>query len=468
MNISQNVDIKNTQKLILTQQMKASIDILQMNCMELKSRIDQELLENPVLEFNENDMEEMSVKGEEAENRKESEDQIDWDTYFEKQQNGTIPEGRTAPEDQDDFNFEKFSSREMTLKDFLMLQLHVLSEELTDEEMALGEAIIEEIDGDGYLFADVAAIAADNGAGPEMGEKVLKRIQEFDPAGVGARNIGECLAIQLRGLGLMTDNRQMLLDDYLLEVANSQFKKVAEATGLPVEEVAAFKMQIKELNPRPGTAFSANETPEYIVPDGRVEWVEDELFVHINEVSAPRLKISRFYRQMLSERGSNEEVKAYINKKMDAAMFLVKCIDARRETIRRIITSIATYQEKYLRSQSPHPLALTMKEIADMAGVHESTVSRAVRGKYISTPRGTFAMKDFFKRGYRHGGEDVSSDGIKNAIRDIIEGEDTHRPFSDQKIVDVLKDSGVTVARRTVAKYREAMGIPTSTQRKTM
>lgn len=470
MNITQNMDIaqKQTQKLILSQQMRQSLDILQMNCMELKESVEREIMENPMLEFYDNPEERADRTESKEDSRKESEDNINWEEYFEQEKNLTpVQWKQQADRDDDSYGFEKFSHKEMTLQEYLFMQLHMEGRELTDQENTIGEYLITAIDEDGYLLTEMSRISADLGVSEDVIEPVLNLIQTFDPSGVGARDIGECLAIQLRQLDMLTDQGEMLLKDHLLDIANNQFAKVSKATGISREELADFKMQLKELNPRPGVEFDNNETVKYVIPDGSIDWIDGELMVHINNVSAPHLQISSYYRKYLSHpEQTDEATRAYLKQRLDSASLLIKNINSRRETVRNIITVIAEYQKPFFLSQEKYKRAMSLKLIADSIGMHESTVSRAIRGKFIQTPRGVFELKSFLEHGYSQSGGDVSASCIKGKIAELIQAEDSSRPLSDQKIADSLAEEGFAIARRTIAKYREALGIPVASKRK--
>lgn len=461
------LQMEQSQKLVLTQQMRESIEILQMTCMELKQHIGEELLSNPLLEQDDTTPEKVEDHEAQTEERTESADAMEWEDYFGNGYEPSYTKGSLANEDDTGFDFERHQYSEMSLQDYLRFQLETsaLGGDSTLEYLC--HHLIEIIDGDGYLFTETHKLAEAWGVSVPQVEKALAVIQGFDPPGVGARSIGECLTLQLEALGLCTPTRRMLLAEHLLDIANNRFKKVAKATAIPEATIAAFKMQLKELNPRPGCVFEAEEALEYVMPDGSIEWVDGKLMVHINDLSAPRLTINRVYRQMLTQRDAcDEKTKDYIKGNLDKALALVKNIDKRRETIRRIMTIIGEVQADYFLSHCDHLLPLTLKEVAQRAEVHESTVSRAVRGKYIQTPKGIYALRDFFKRGYAAGDTAVSSNGIMTIIRELIGAENPKKPLSDQKIADALGARGIDIARRTVAKYRESMDLPPASGRK--
>lgn len=467
MNIKVDLNLKQTQKLVMTTEMKQAIEILQLTSMELNNLIDKELLENPMLEFNDSPMESMEVVKDEAAKKEESKDQIEWDDYFQNMQSTEFRNTPSSSYDPDDeFNFEKFSYYETTLNEYLLLQFHVLSEDLTETENLIGEYLIDCIDDNGYLLIDMDYICDILGVTQDVVEKLIGIIQQFDPAGVGARDIKECLLIQLRQEGYDDEVYENLVNNYLTDLAENQFKRVSQETGISTSELAAFKELIKTLEPKPGRQFTNFDGVKYIIPDGSIEWIDNELVVQINDISAPRLQINSFYQGMLKTRNENEDTKKYIEKKLDSAAFLIKSIEQRRDTIRKVIEAIAHYQENFFREGVEDLKPLTLKAIADMIEVHESTVSRAIRGKYVQTPKGTFSLKFFFKRGFSQGADDVSSEAIKQKIQAFVDAEDKRKPLSDQKIVEMLKEQGVDVARRTIAKYREALSILPSSKRK--
>ena len=467
MNVKVDLNLKQTQKLVMTMEMKQAIEILQLTSMELNDMIDKELLENPILEFNDSFVESMEVVREERPKTEESKDQIDWDDYF---QNMQSTEYRNAPstayDPDDEFNFEKFSYYETTLNEYLNLQFHVHASDFTEIENLVGEYLIDCIDDNGYLFIDEAYVCETLGVDRDILEKMIAVIQDFDPAGVGARDIKECLLIQLRQKGFNKPEYENIIVNHLTDLAGNQFRRISQETGISAEQIADFKELIKTLEPKPGRKFTNGDEVKYVVPDARIEWVDGELTVTIKDISAPRLKINSFYQDMLATGRENDDTKKYIEKKLDSAVFLIRSIEQRRDTIRKVIEAIAAYQENFFREGVEDLRPLTLREIAEMIDVHESTVSRAIRGKYVQTPKGTFALKFFFKRGFSQGAGDVSSEAIKHQIQKLIGGEDKKKPLSDQKIAELLKTQGLDVARRTIAKYREAMDILPSSKRK--
>jgi RNA polymerase sigma-54 factor len=480
MNIKFDLNMTQTQKLIMTQEMRQSIEILQLTAMELNGLIETEIMENPVLEFNEVSIKEVvpvnedgaTPKGElvkeEPVVEQPPKDEIQWDEYFHSMENSDYRgQTQSSGDTDDEYGFEKFTSQEKTLYEYLHFQFNMLEKNLSPLEKLVGEYLIDCIDDNGYLIIDINYVKSILDVDEESIQKMIAIIQGFDPCGVGCRNIEECLLIQLRQIGYDDDEVFMdIVKNHLLDLADNQFKRIAQDTGLTIEDVYEFKEVIKTLEPKPGREFSCSERVSYVIPDGSIEIVNDELVVKVNDVSAPRLRINNYYKGLLKNTDKNDETKLYLEKKLDSAAFLIKSIEQRRDTIKKVIMAIAESQRSFFFEGVGDLRPLTLKTIADTIEVHESTVSRAIRGKYIQTPKGTFALKFFFKRGFTQGEEDRSSDAIKGYIKELIDNEDKKKPLSDQKISELLQQKNLDVARRTVAKYREALLIQPSSKRK--
>ncbi|WP_303871646.1 RNA polymerase factor sigma-54 [Acetobacterium wieringae] len=480
MNIKFDLNITQTQKLIMTQEMRQSIEILQLTAMELNGLIETEIMENPVLEFNEVSIKEVvpinedggPLKGdlvkEEPNPEPQPKEEIQWDEYFSSMENSDY-RGQLQPiaDNDDEYGFEKFTSQEKTLNEYLHFQFTLQEKSFSEEEKRIAEYLIDCIDDNGYLLIDMDYVKNTLEVDEDRVQKMITIIQGFDPSGVGCRDIKECLLIQLRQMGYDDDEVFMdIVKNHLIDLADNQFKRIAQETGLTIEDVYEFKEVIKTLEPKPGREFSCSERVSYVIPDGSIEIVNDELVVKVNDVSAPRLRINNYYKGLLKNSDKNDETKLYLEKKLDSAAFLIKSIEQRRDTIKKVITAIAESQRGFFFEGVGDLRPLTLKTIAETIEVHESTVSRAIRGKYIQTPKGTFALKFFFKRGYSQGEEDRSSDAIKRLIQELIDQEDKKKPLSDQRISELLQDKNLDVARRTVAKYREALLIQPSSKRK--
>jgi RNA polymerase sigma-54 factor len=476
-----------TQQLVMTPQLRQAIKILQVSRAELETLIDQELIENPVLEEN---LEDKALEGEyevptvdglktaedaPAEPTAEVEqassiDQIDWKDFAENYSNDLhgASSGSHAGDDDEDRRpaIENILVKKTLLPDHLMWQLRLT--DLPEGEKEIAALIIGSLDPDGYLTLTVDEVAFLANVWPDTAlvERVLVRVQHFDPPGVAARDLPECLLIQLRQLGSDDDSLpSRIVREHLGMLENRRFDRLARELGVTVEQVTDATKVISVLEPKPGRDFGDGET-RYVTPDVHVHKVGEEWVVTLNEDGLPRLRVSSFYRQMLGQGGATE-AKGYIQEKMRAAAWLIKSIHQRQRTLYMVTSSIVKFQQDFLEKGVSQLRPLVLKDVANDIGMHESTVSRATAGKYVHTPQGTFELKYFFTSSLRSGhGEEVSAESVKEKIRTIIAAEDGHRPYSDQHIAEMLAKDQIDIARRTVAKYRELMGILPSSKRK--
>ncbi len=478
-----------TQQLVMTPQLRQAIKILQVSRAELESLIDQELTENPVLEEHLVDDKpdgEVAVPTVDGQNGLEewqqtetpaqpevaeasSIDQIDWKEFAETYSNdmhGSVGGGSHDDDDERRPALENILVKRTLLPDHLMWQLRL--SDLPEADKEIGALIIGSLDKDGYLTLSVDEIAFLANVWPDttMVERVLRRIQECDPPGVAARDLAECLLIQLRQLGLADDSLPArIVREHLVMLESRRFDRLARELGCTIEQVAEATKIVSVLEPKPGRDFSEGET-RYVTPDVYVQKVGDEYVVTLNEDGLPRLRVSSFYRQMLGRNGS-PEARGYIQEKMRAAAWLIKSIHQRQRTLYMVTSSIVKFQQDFLDRGVAHLRPLVLKDVANDIGMHESTVSRATAGKYVHTPQGTFELKYFFTSSLRSGhGEEVSAESVKEKIRNIIAKEDARKPLSDQYIAELLAKEQIDIARRTVAKYRELMGILPSSKRK--
>ncbi len=478
-----------SQQLVMTPQLRQAIKILQVSRAELETLIDQELTENPVLEENqllddkpEGEYEVPTVDGQSGdeyqangEGEREVEAQgvgeIDWKEFAENYSNdmhGGVG-GGAAPDDDDERRpaLENILVKRTLLPDHLMWQLRMASD-LSEKEREVGALIIGSLDKHGLLAITLDEVAFLANVWPDVAvvEKVLRIIQEFDPPGVAARDLSECLLIQLRQLGLADDSLpSRIARDYLSMLESRRFDRLARELGVSMEQVAEATKLIAVLEPKPGRDFGDGDT-RYVTPDVFVHKVGDEHVVTLNEEGLPRLRVSSFYRRMLGANGS-PEARGYIQEKMRAAAWLIKSIHQRQRTLYMVTSSIVKFQHDFLDKGVAQLRPLVLKDVANDIGMHESTVSRATAGKYVHTPQGTFELKYFFTSSLRSGhGEEVSAESVKERIRAIIAKEDARKPLSDQYIAEMLAKDQIDIARRTVAKYRELMGILPSSKRK--
>ncbi len=478
---------KMTQQLVMTPQLRQAIKILQVSRTDLETLIDDELAENPVLDAGLEGGEEReiaasaeapkvdgvvgetdpapAVEKHESETAKDFAD-IDWRDYFENY--GTEFHGATVNEvdsgdDERRPAVENVLTKSEDLVDHLLWQLRLSS--FTREEEKVGELILGNLDDDGYLQSSVEEIANLGQIEAAFVESVLARIQDFDPPGVCARDLRECLLIQLRQLGDEDSLAATIVRDHLVALEGRRFEKLARDLGVTTEAVVEASRVIAMLEPKPGRNFGEGET-RYVTPDVFVTKVGEEYVITLNDDGLPRLRVSSTYMKLLAN-DSTQETKGYIQERMRAATWLIKSIHQRQRTIFLVTQSIVKFQREFFEKGVSGLKPLVLKDVANDIGMHESTVSRATSNKYVHTPQGTFELKFFFTSSLRAGaGEDVSSESVKQRIRDLIGAEDSHHPYSDQYIAAMLAKENVDIARRTVAKYREMMGILPSSKRK--
>ena len=479
---------KMTQQLVMTPQLRQAIKILQVSRTDLETLIDEELTENPVLDAGLEGAEEKEaadlspeapkvdglvgesesapvVEKHEAEAAKDFSD-IDWREYFENY--GAEFHGATVNEvdsgdDERRPAIENVLTKTQDLTDHLVWQLRLSS--FTPEEEKLGEMILGNLDGDGYLQSTVEELANLAQVDVAFVESVLRKLQEFDPPGVCARDLGECLLIQLRQLGEENSLAATIVRNQLLALEGHRFEKLARDLGVTTEEVVEASRVIAMLEPKPGRNFGDGEI-RYVTPDVFIAKIGEEYVITLNDDGLPRLRVSPTYMRILAN-DATQEAKGYIQEKMRAATWLIKSIHQRQRTIFLVTQSIVKFQREFFEKGVSGLKPLVLKDVANDIGMHESTVSRATSNKYVHTPQGTFELKFFFTSSLRAGvGEDVSSESVKQRIRDLISNEDPHRPYSDQYIAAMLAKENVDIARRTVAKYREMMGILPSSKRK--
>jgi RNA polymerase sigma-54 factor len=475
MAIQQKLHTKLVQKLILTPSLQQAIKLLPMSTLELADLLNQEIVENPMLE--EVQTEELQpADGVAPDKTDASPDQSTpksdgWEdsdyAYFfgDYLDDGYRP--KTPTEVKELPPIENTLSTTTSLADHLRWQLSLQVGD--DATRDIGDAIIGNLDDDGYLVASVDEIAGMGGWTADQVEQVLRRVQVFDPIGVAARDLQECLWLQLKHLGQEGTPAEKIVTEHLRLLQNHQVPEIAKRLGLTVDELKQHIELIRHLDPKPGSRYNRNASP-YVIPDVYVVKVEDQYVAVLNEEGLPQLRISPVYRRLLDKNGENsDETRAYVKDKFRSALWLIKSVEQRQKTIHKVATSIITFQREFLDLGIEHLRPLVLRDVANDIGMHESTVSRVVTNKYMHTPQGVFELKFFFHSGISSSyGESVSSVTIKQRIRKIIEAEDARKPLSDSKIVSILQKEGLVLARRTIAKYREELKIPTSNQRKVL
>ncbi len=471
MAIQQKLHARLVQKLILTPSLQQAIKLLPMSTLELAELLNQEMVENPLLEeIQAEDQPAEAAQTTEPEPEKPAEERADaWDDadyeYFfgEYLDDGYRP--RQPQEVKELPPIENTLSTRSSLADHLMWQLSL---QTNDEVLRdIGAAIVGNIDDDGYLVASVDEIASLGDWDIGDVERALAHVQTFDPIGVGSRDLQECLLLQIQHLGLGGSPVETLVRDHLRSLQNQRIPELARHLGIEPEEVKTHIELIKHLDPKPGSRYSPTES-QYVIPDVYIVKTDEGYKAVLNEDGLPQLRISPVYRRLLDKGGeASDETRAYVKDKFRSALWLLKSVDQRQKTILKVATSIITFQKEFLDAGIEHLRPLVLRDVASDIGMHESTVSRVVNNKYMHTPQGVYEMKFFFHSGISSSyGENVSSVTIKQRIKKIIEAEDQRRPLSDSKIMNMLQKEGLVLARRTIAKYREELKIPTSNQRK--
>jgi len=471
--------LKLSQQLVMTPQLQQAIKLLQLSRMELVDLVRQELEENPILEEGAELLDEKEAREEAAELQEvvtpseeiqevsgESEglNDIDWQTYLEGYNLGTSTADHYEEEDERP-SYENLLTRKSTLSDHLMWQLNLTR--MGDRERRVAAEIIGNLGDDGYLMATVEEIAASTGVAPEEAERVLRVVQEFDPSGIACRNLQECLLRQVAQLGMNGSLVETILRDHISELENRRYPAIAKALGITLDDVLATAKIISNLDPRPGSAYG-QEDVHYIIPDIYVYKIGDEYVVVLNDEGLPNLRINSFYRSALSG-GTNIDAKAgeYIQEKLRGAVWLIKSIHQRQRTIYKVTKSIIKFQREFFDKGIEYLKPLVLRDVAEDIEMHESTISRVTTNKYVQTPQGLFELKYFFNSGISTTeGDAIASESVKSRIKEIVAAENPKKPHSDQKIVEILHQHGIDIARRTVTKYREMLGIGSSTERK--
>lgn len=456
MRLSYDLTLEQSQKLIMTPELRQAIELLQFNSLELKDYISNELEQNPLLEHTNTSDEFDDIE------KYTEEKEIDWKEYLEKyDDNSYRPQ---VDKNIKEYNYESFVCYEPTLIDFLISQLNLVV--LENTEWKIGENIIQNIDENGYLKCSLEDIAGQMSSTIDEVEKLLKIVQSFEPLGVGARDLRECLLIQVKDNNTMGEYVLRIIEDYLEDLGHNRIQKIAKELDISIKEVQEVADYIKTLEPKPGRSYAGNcDDVKYITPDAEIQFVEGKFVVVLNDVTGPRLNINSFYRQLMRT-GDDKNTIEYLNEKFNSAMWIIRSIEQRRSTIRKVIESILKFQMNFFIEGEKSIKPLTLKDVAEDIEMHESTISRATNGKYVQTPRGLFELKYFFSSSLEGLEGDISSTSIKSTLKDIIDKEDVKKPYSDQKISEILGSQGIKISRRTVAKYRDELNIPSSSMRR--
>jgi RNA polymerase sigma-54 factor len=472
----------------MTPQLQQAIKLLQLSRLELLDVINQEMVDNPLLEESAEEQAEEQAEGqaegdsaagkEPVSKSQEQEDpdalkpvtveetareDIDWSNYLDEYSaTGPVyyePEDRETPE------YENFLVRQLSLVDHLLWQLLLSHPGKTEQK--IGNAIIGNLSRDGYLQATIGELSALTRSDASQVEMVLEKMQAYDPVGVCARDLKECLLIQARYLGLEDSLVVHIIENHFKHLENKNYKAISQALGVSFDDVLGAVEIITRMEPKPGREFS-DEAPHYISPDIFVYKMGEEFVIVLNEDGMPKLRVSAFYRDALSRGdGVPSGTRDYIQNKLRSAVWLIRSIHQRQRTIYKVVESIVRHQNEFLENGIGYLRPMVLRDVAEDIGMHESTVSRVTTNKYVHTPQGTFELKFFFNSSIgRIDGDAIASASVKDKILQIVQSEDPAKPYSDRKMVEILKAANIDVARRTVAKYREMLRVLPSNKRK--
>ncbi|MGH4137542.1 RNA polymerase factor sigma-54 [Clostridium sp.] len=444
------------QKLIMTQEMQMSVKLLQMSAYELGQYVNKEMQENPVLEE--------KASQESKNNNNDTKDYKEIIKYLEKD-DYKVKNYAVKAENEEVSPFY-YIAQEKSLKDYLVEQIGELTE--SHEILEVSKYMVECIDAKGYLSVGLPDICKELEISNEKAETALKILQSLDPQGIGARNLKECLKIQLYNLALDDDNIYKIIDEYLELLAENKYNVIAKELKLTISEVQKYVDIIKNLEPKPSRGFFTGETVKFIVPDAYINKIQNQYFISMNEDVLPKLNINSLYKEIINN-GKDAEAVEYVKEKINSAMFLIKSIEQRKNTVHRVLEQILVVQREYFDNGAQYLKPMTLKKIANNLEMHESTISRAIREKYVSVNNGkVIKIKDLFTNGIASvvGGEDISTINIKRTIKEMVDNEEQKKPLSDQIICNRLNIEGMNISRRTVAKYREELQIKSSSKRK--
>jgi RNA polymerase sigma-54 factor len=476
--------VKLSQQLVMTPQLQQAIKLLQLGRLELAETIQQEIEQNPVLEEEvgtdsevetaetaragdaEPEIREIEKTAEvRLEESSNSLSEINWEDYANEYESGYSSHSGNGREDGDLPSRLDILTRKPDLQAHLRWQLSFAN--LSDAENEIGLFIIGNLNRNGFLDADEEDIVRGTGADAETVARVLTVVQDLDPAGIAARDVKESLLLQLEKLGLGDSLAAIIVRGHIHSLETKNYGAIVKATGQAIDKVVAAIKVIINLNPYPGRIYS-DEEPHYIVPDVYVHKLGDEYVILLNDEGLPRLRLNSYYKDILKDSSTAPAAaREYIQDKLKSAVWLIKSIQQRQRTIYRVVESIVKFQRPFLENGIQHLRPLVLRDVAEDIGMHESTISRVTSNKYVHTPQGTFELKYFFNSAISQlGGDDLSSESIKNRLRQIIQAEDPEKPLSDKFIARIFENDSIVLARRTVAKYREQMGILPSKYRK--
>ncbi len=490
MGIDLKLNLRLSQQLVMTPQLQQAIKLLQMNRLELTQTINQELVDNPLLE---EVMESVDAEGEssepttdqadpEAEQKRDemayekpaeadeaavkTKDDFNWESYIEDF-NSNYSTSAPMREINDELpQFESVLTKTTSLEDHLLWQLSM--SELADDEKNFGRLVVGNLSDDGYLIASLEDIAKESSLEVEDAEEVLKILQRFDPIGACSRDLRECLLIQASFMKPRQPLVERIIDNHLADLEKRAYNVIAKALEIPLDKVIEATKLIMEFEPKPGRGFQAADT-QYITPDIYVYKLAEEFVIVLNEEGLPRLRISNYYKEILAQKNAdNKQTKEYVQDKLRSALWMIRSIHNRQKTIYKVTDAIVKRQREFFEVGVQALKPMILRDIAGDIGMHESTISRVTTNKFVHTPVGIFELKYFFNSsiGAADGSDAVASEAVKERIKTLVSSEDARRPLSDQKLVELLRAENIEIARRTVAKYREMLGILSSGKRK--
>lgn len=458
MKLDFNLNLSQEQRLVMTQEMQLSIKLLQMSSCDLREYIDKEFTENPMLEGNFDTIQEEGNYQDKID-YKEMIKYLEFDNYGSQ----SCSSSYDSDNDVSPFNF-------ITEKESLTEYLHEQVLECNEDEFikTIVGYMIENLDGRGYLDISLSDICTELSISENLGKEALEVLQDLEPDGIGAKDLKECLKIQLVKIGILDDNLETIIENYLDAIAENKYAVIAKALKITPKEAQDYGDLIKTLEPKPSRGFYTGDEVKFIIPDASIRKIDGEYFVIMNEGAIPRLSINGLYKQIINNK-EDKQTEEYVKNKLNSAMFLIKSIEQRKSTLLRILEKVVAKQTEYFDKGQKYLKPMTLKEMAEELQLHESTISRAVRDKYVLTSMGTIKIKDMFATGLssnENGGEDVAVINIKKQIKELVDEENKIKPLSDQVICDELNKRNLNISRRTVAKYREELGIKSSSKRK--
>ena len=474
-----SMNLKQTQSLMMTPQLQQAIKLLTLTHLEMTSVIASEMMENPMLEETGGESTKQELSKDDTRTQEKTSDDFsgpelvenkndnfDWDKYVENYNTtSSTPHTKEIRSKDDAPNYENMVSKGETLQEHLEWQLRM--ENLIEDEWRFARSIIHNLNDEGYLDENLEELLAETDLDREDALEILSMIQHLDPVGCGAANLQECLLIQAQALEEPAPLVELLIKNHLDDLIKRDYKKISKESGIEADKIKDAEFILHTFNPKPGRLINPADT-QYVVPDIYIKDIGGELQVRLNNEGVPNLKVSNLYKNLIKQGQKSDETSDYVQDKLRSALWLIKSIENRQKTIEKVAHAIVKYQPEFFKKGAAYLKPMILKDIANEIGVHESTVSRVTTNKFVHTSLGTFELKYFFNAGIggKNGGIDIASESLKMKIKELVSNEDSRKPLSDQKIADILSQSDIKVARRTVAKYRESMNILPSSKRK--